>query len=95
MMLGLMLSACGAPVSRPMLPAQGTVGFERDGVAYVAEVQGDALAVTRSGAGFGNDEGLAAKRAGETYCASAGRRLNPQAYGHFVSGAWMFKGGCV
>ena len=95
MMLGLMLSACGAPVSRPMLPAQGTVGFERDGVAYVAEVQGDALAVTRSSVAFGNYEGLAAKRAGETYCASAGRRLNPQAYGHFVSGAWMFKGGCV
>ena len=94
-MLGLMLSACGAPVSRPMPLAQGPVEFSRDGVAYVAEGQGDALAVTRAGAGFGNDEGLAAKRAGEAYCAGLGRRLNPQAYGHFVSGAWMFKGGCV
>jgi hypothetical protein len=94
-MLGLMLSACGAPVSRTMPLAQGPVGFERDGISYVAEGQGDALVVTRSGVVFGNDEGLAAKRAGETFCAGQGRRLNPQAYGHFVAGAWMFKGGCV
>lgn len=94
-MLGLMLSACGAPVSRPMPLAQGPVGFERDGLAYTAEMQGDALAVTRQGTAFGNFEGLAAKRAGEAFCSSNGRRLNPQAYGHFVAGAWMFKGGCL
>jgi hypothetical protein len=94
-MVGLMLSACGAPVSRPIPLAQGPVGFERDGVAYVAEGQGDALAVTRAEVAFGNYEGLAAKRAGEAFCAGQGGRLNPQAYGHFVAGAWLFKGGCV
>ena len=94
-MIGLMLSACGAPVSRPMPLAEGPVGFTRDGVAYTATGQGDALAITRDGVAFGYDEGLAAKRAGEAFCAGKGRRLNPVAYGHFMQGAWLFEGGCA
>ena len=94
-MVGLMLSACAAPVSRGVPLAQGPVGFSRDGVAYTAAGQGEALAITRDGVAFGYDEGLAAKRAGAAFCAGQGRRLNPAAYGHFAHGAWLFKGGCL
>ena len=51
--------------------------------------------MTRDGAAFGNAEGLEAKRAAEAFCASRGASVNRAAYGHYVGGAWLFKGGCA
>ncbi len=93
------LSAC-VGASRPMgLAESGPVAVELSGRSYIADLQpseaGPVLAMTRDGAAFGNDEGLEAKRAAEAFCASRGASVNRAAYGHYLGGAWVFKGGCA
>jgi hypothetical protein len=99
MSMGL-LTACVGAGNRPMpLAASGPVAVERDGKAYLADLQpGETeavLTVTRDGQGFGNAEGLEAKRVAEQFCASRSARVNPVSFGHYTGGAWVFKGGCV
>lgn len=93
------LSACVSS-ARPMALAEsGPVTVNLAGQSYIADLQpseaGATLAVTRDGAAFGNFEGLEAKRAAEAFCGSRGRAVNRAAYGHYVGGAWIFKGGCA
>ena len=93
------LSAC-VQGARPMpLAESGPVAVELAGRSYIADLQptegGAVLAMTRDGTAFGNAEGLEAKRAAEAFCASRGASVNRAAYGHYVGGAWLFKGGCA
>ncbi|MDB5666052.1 hypothetical protein [Cypionkella sp.] len=93
------LSACVSS-PRPMaLSESGPVSVELAGQSYIADLQpseaGPVLAVTRDGAAFGNFEGAEAKRAAEAFCGARGRSVNRAAYGHYVGGAWVFKGGCA
>ena len=95
-----LLSACSAPVSRPMpLAASGPVAIEQNGANYIADLEaaagGAMLAITRDGAALGNSDGLAAKRVADQFCASRGSRVSRQAFGHYVGGTWQFKGGCA
>jgi hypothetical protein len=53
------------------------------------------LTVTRDAKPFGNDEGAEAKRAAMQFCATRNARVSAAAYGHYVGGAWVFKGGCA
>ncbi len=100
MTIAVALSACGAPVSRPMpLAASGPVAIGRDGVPYVVDLQpvagGAEMAVSRDGTAFGYDEGLLAKRVAEDFCATRGSKVDPAAFGRFRSGLWVFDGGCA
>lgn len=93
------LTAC-VQTQRPMALAEsGPVAVELAGRSYIADLQpseaGPVLAVTRDGAAFGDYEGLEAKRAAEAFCASRGRSVNRAAYGHYIGGAWTFRGGCA
>ena len=93
------LSACVSS-ARPMALAEsGPVTVDLAGQSYIADLQpseaGATLAVTRDGAAFGNFEGLEAKRAAEAFCATRGGVVNRAAYGHYVGGTWVFKGGCA
>ena len=93
------LSACVSS-ARPMALAEsGPVAVDLAGQSYIADLQpseaGATLAVTRDGAAFGNFEGLEAKRAAEAFCATRGGAVNRAAYGHYVGGTWVFKGGCA
>ena len=95
-----LLSACNTPISRSMpLTGSGPVTIDLAGVSYIADLEPVAgaavLAITRDGAAFGNSDGLAAKRAANQFCANRGSRVNPQAFGHYAGGAWLFKGGCA
>lgn len=95
-----LLSACSAPVLRPMpLSASGPVAIERGGASYIADLEpvagGALLTITRDRAAFANSDGLVAKRVADQFCASRGSRVNPRAFGHYVSGSWQFKGGCA
>lgn len=96
----VLLSACVAPVSRPLsLAASGPVAVERAGQSYIADLEpseaGAVLTISRDAAPFGNFEGLEAKRVAEQFCASRGAGVNPASLGHFVGGTWLFRGGCV
>lgn len=98
MAIGL-LTACGAPVSRPMpLAASGPVAISRDGASYIVYLQpvssGAEMNVSREGAAFANDQGLEAKRVAEAFCASRASRIDPRALGRFAGGVWVFDGGC-
>lgn len=81
------------------LAESGPVAVELAGKSYIADLQpseaGATLAVTRDAAAFGYDEGAEAKRAAAAFCATRGGRVHPAAYGHFVAGSWVFKGGCA
>ncbi len=95
-----LLSACVAPVSGPIpLVASGPVAIDQGGVGYIADLEpvagGAVLAITRDAPAFGYADGLVAKRVADQFCASRGSRVNPQAYGHYTGGAWLFKGGCA
>ena len=94
-LIGL-LAACSAPAPRSMpLAMRGPVEVAFDGAAYSVDLQpGPVLSVSREGA-MGYDEGKLAKDVAQQFCASRGRQVDPQAYGHFVGGAWQFKGGCA
>lgn len=96
----LALAGCGAVGVAPMpLAASGPVAVELAGKSYIADLQpseaGATLAVTRDALAFGYDEGAEAKRAAAAFCATRGGRVHPAAYGHFVAGSWVFKGGCA
>jgi hypothetical protein len=95
-----LLSACVSAGNRPMpLAASGHVAVERAGKSYIADLQpseaGPLLAVSRQSVAFGNAEGLEAKRVAEQFCATRGARVAPASFGHYVGGAWVFKGGCA
>jgi hypothetical protein len=81
------------------LAESGPVAIMLAGQGYLADLQpvdgGRVLTMTRDGADLTNSDGRTAKRAAEAFCATRSRRLNPAAFGHFVRGAWAFKGGCV
>ena len=100
-MMGLaLLAGCVAPAAMPIsLAASGPVAISRDDQGYIADLEpvpgGAVLAVSRDGISFGNADGLEAKRVADQFCASRGSRVSPKAFGHFVSGSWVFKGGCA
>jgi hypothetical protein len=99
MALGL-LTACVGAGSRPIsLAESGPVAIDLSGQSYIADLQpadtGATLAVTRDAKPFGNDEGAEAKRVATQFCASRSARVSTAAYGHYVGGAWLFKGGCA
>lgn len=94
------LSACSAPTVRPIpLAASGPVAIDQGGISYIADLEpvagGALLSISRDGAGFGNSDGLAAKRVADQFCASRGLRVSPRAFGHYTGGIWLFKGGCA
>jgi hypothetical protein len=98
--IALSLSACGAPVSRPMpLAASGPVAITHDGASFIVDLQpvtgGAEMSVARDGAALGYDEGLLAKRVAEDFCAARGAKVDPAAFGRFASGQWLFDGGCA
>jgi len=92
----LTLSACGPQGDVPLpLAAPGPVEVVRNGASFAADLHpGPVLSVSRDPV-FGHDEGKLAKDVAVQFCASRGGRLNPQAFGHYVGGQWVFKGGCV
>ena len=94
-LIGL-LAACSAPVPRPMpLAESGPVEVTFGGAGFIADLQpGPILTISRT-TPLGNDEGKLAKDVAQQFCASRGRRVNPQAYGHFTAGTWQFKGACA
>jgi hypothetical protein len=93
-MVSLLAACAGAP--RPMPPGEsGPVGVVVNGAAFLADLQpGPVLSVSRDPV-FGNDEGKLAKDVAMQFCASRNARLNPRAYGHYLGGQWLFKGGCA
>ena len=100
-MMGLtLLCGCVAPAAMPIsLAASGPVEILRGNQGYTADLEpmpgGAVLAVSRVGISFGNSDGLEAKRVADQFCASRGSRVSPKAFGHYVSGSWVFKGGCA
>jgi hypothetical protein len=95
-----LLGACVGAGTQPMsLAESGPVVIVLSGTSYIADLQpgegGEALAVTRDAKPFGNDEGAEAKRAATQFCTSRNARVSRDAYGHYVGGAWVFKGGCA
>ena len=95
-----LLTGCVARASRPMpLAASGPVTIVQAGVSYTADLEpvagGAILSITRDGGALGNAEGLVAKRVADQFCANRGSRVSRQAFGHYVGGAWLFKGGCA
>lgn len=96
----VLLSACVAPVSRPIpLAASGPVAVERDGRSYIADLEPDeagaVLTISRDNAAFGNFEGLEAKRVAAQFCAARGGSLPRNGFGHYLGGTWVFRGGCA
>ncbi len=81
------------------LAESGPVAIELSGQSYIADLQpgdgGATLALTRDAKPFANDDGAEAKRAASQFCANRNARVSPLAYGHYVGGAWVFKGGCA
>lgn len=93
------LSACGAPVSRPMpLAASGPAAVGRDGQSYIVDLEpasgGAEMVIAREAGSFGYDQGLEAKRVAETFCVNRGLVIDPRALGRFSAGKWVFDGGC-
>lgn len=77
------------------LAESGPVEVVLNGASFIADLQpGPVLSVSRDPA-FGNFEGKLAKDVAQQFCASRGRGLDDQAFGHYVAGAWVFDGGCV
>jgi len=99
MSFGLM-SACVASGPAPMpLAASGPVAVSQNGVGYLVDLQptpvGAQMTVSAEAGAMTMDQGLAAKRAAEAFCAGRGGRVEPRALGRFVSGSWVFNGGCA
>jgi hypothetical protein len=70
----------------------GPVEVVVNGAPFIADLQPvPVLSVSRD-PGLGNYEGKLAKDVAGQFCASRGGRLNPQAFGHYVGGQWVFKG---
>lgn len=91
---GLLAGCAAGPAPLP-LAALGPVEVVWAGQAFVADLQpGPVVSVSRDPA-LGNFEGKLAKDVAQQFCASRGSRLNGQAFGHYVAGVWVFKGGCA
>lgn len=95
-----LLGGCVGAGTQPMsLAESGPVALDIAGQSYLADLQpgdgGATLTVTRDAKPFGNDEGAKAKRAAMQFCATRNARVSAAAYGHYVGGAWVFKGGCA
>jgi len=73
----------------------GPVALVVAGQTFTADLQnGPVLTISRETA-FGNFEGKLAKDVAQQFCVSRDRMLEPQAFGHFKDGSWIFKGGCA
>ena len=96
MALPFALAACAAPAPRLMpLAESGPVEVTFNGASFIADLQpGPVLTISRDPA-FDNFEGKLAKDVAQQFCVSRGRRVSAQAYGHFTSGTWQFKGACA
>jgi hypothetical protein len=99
MSVGLM-TACVASGSAPMpLAASGPVAISQDGIGYIVDLQptaaGAQMTVQAEAGPMAMDQGLAAKRAAEGFCAGRGAKVDPKALGRFQAGSWVFNGGCV
>lgn len=99
MSMGLM-TACVAPGPAPMpLAASGPVAISLEGVGYIVDLQpttaGAQMTVSAELGVMAMDQGFAAKRAAEAFCAGRGTSVDPHALGRFVGGAWVFDGGCA
>jgi hypothetical protein len=94
----LPLAACVAPASPMPLAASGPAEVLVGGAAFMADLQpvagGAEITVSRDTA-FDLDEGLLAKAVAAQLCADRSRTLDPRALGAFVSGTWVFDGGCA
>jgi hypothetical protein len=91
----VLLSACGAPVSRPMpLAMSGPVAVVLNGQAYVADLEpvteGARLTVTRDEGKFGYDQGRVAKAVAEQFCTNRGTQIYPRDLGPFMGGVGVF-----
>ena len=99
MAMGLLGACVGAGTPPISLAESGPVAVNVAGQSYVADLQPDdagvTLAVTRDSRPFGYDEGAEAKRAASQFCASRNARVSATAYGHYVGGTWVFRGGCA
>jgi len=91
----LLLAGCANGTPGPMpLAMVGPVDVVVAGQSFEADLQpGPVLSVSRD-PGFANFEGKLAKDVAQQFCGSRGSRLNPDSFGHFVGGTWVFKGGC-
>ena len=90
----LALSACGAPMPMP-LAESGPVEVIVADTSFLADLQpGPVLTISRE-TPMGNAEGKLAKDVAQQFCASRGSRVDPQAFGHFVGGVLLFRGGCA
>jgi len=77
------------------LAESGPVEVVLNGTLFIADLQpGPVLSVSRDPA-LGYDEGKLAKDVAVQFCGGRTARLNPQAYGHYTGGQWVFKGGCT
>ena len=81
------------------LAESGPVAVELAGQSYIADLQpsevGATLSVSRDARAFGDFEGAEAKRVATAFCATRGASVSRAAYGHYIGGAWVFKGGCA
>lgn len=99
MSMGLM-TACVASGPAPMpLAASGPVAISQDGVGYIVDLQptsaGAKMTVSAETGVMAMDQGLAAKRAAESFCAGRGNKVDRRALGRFAAGHWVFDGGCA
>lgn len=97
--MGLM-TACVASGPAPMpLAASGPLGISLDGVGYIVDLQpttsGAQMTVSAEAGVMAMDQGLAAKRAAESFCAGRGSTVDRRALGRFAAGTWVFDGGCA
>lgn len=92
------LSACVAAAPMP-LAASGPVAVSVKGAGYIVDLQpttaGAQMTVSAEAGAMAMDQGLAAKRAAESFCAGRGSKVAPRALGRFVAGEWVFDGGCA
>lgn len=100
LMLLPLLTACVAAGNRPMsLAASGPVAVAHQGAGYIVDLQpttaGAQMTVSAEAGAMAMDQGLTAKRVAEAFCGGRGQGIDPRALGRFVSGAWVFNGGCA
>jgi hypothetical protein len=96
----VLMSACVASGSAPMpLAASGPVAISQDGLGYIVDLQpsltGAEMTVSAETGALAMDQGLAAKRVAEAFCAGRGAKIDRRALGRFDAGSWVFNGGCA
>ena len=95
-----LLTACVAPGKSPMpLAASGPVAIDLNGSGYLVDLQptpaGAQMTVSAETGAMAMDQGLAANRAADAFCAGRGSQVDASALGRFVAGTWVFNGGCA